>query len=78
MSDNKIHPVVVPEVITRMKAKRGLYVSTVPDAPGMMVPLYVDEHGQVWSMKLDEVLSVDGWEPDVQVSGPLTPDSVKI
>lgn len=78
MCDNKMRPVSVPEVITRMKAKIGLYVSIVPDVPGMMVPLYVDERGQVWSMKLDEVLRIDGWEPNVQVSGPLTPDSPKI
>lgn len=75
---NLVTETETPEVIKRTSKTPGMYAVTTPALPNIMVPIYVDGQGRTRSMKKDEVLHPARWAADVQVSGPLTPDSVKI
>ena len=67
-----------PPSIAKMKEQPGLYLVNHPSLPRVITPIWVDARRNVMSMTLDEALSDEGWNRDIEVRGPLRPDQPAI
>lgn len=68
----------MPATVKKMLQTSGVYLVHDVDNGAFSAPIYVDPELRAWSMKLDMILSNDGWHDRVVVRGPLNLDSPKM
>lgn len=76
MSAGESRPPLPPdliEAIAAMRQRAGLYIVTVPERPNEIIPMCVGDNGKLYSMKIDEEISWDGFRPCARIHGPYPP-----